>query len=169
MSADITLPEIQEFIAGFWYHYDQGHVSGKVNVHEEGNFPLRERSLWREEAAIQRLSAAAGHGLQKPIAVAGSESPDSDLPPVPQRLDGFILCYFHAVSPFCVVIIATRCALRVRTLARAFIYAINLYGPACDQTFQTSPSTIGIYPDCVLTTSRLIADTVQKLLAAHGE
>ncbi len=25
MSDEITLPEIQEFIAGFWYHYDQGH------------------------------------------------------------------------------------------------------------------------------------------------
>jgi hypothetical protein len=25
MSTDITLPELQEFIAGFWYHYDQAH------------------------------------------------------------------------------------------------------------------------------------------------
>ncbi len=25
MSNDITLSEVQEFIAGFWYHYDQGH------------------------------------------------------------------------------------------------------------------------------------------------
>ncbi|MHA3020652.1 polyketide cyclase [Mycobacterium sp. BMJ-28] len=25
MSNEITLPEVQEFIAGFWYHYDQGH------------------------------------------------------------------------------------------------------------------------------------------------
>ncbi|HEX2285322.1 MAG TPA: nuclear transport factor 2 family protein [Mycobacterium sp.] len=25
MSNDIALAEIQEFIAGFWYHYDQGH------------------------------------------------------------------------------------------------------------------------------------------------
>ncbi|WNG89143.1 polyketide cyclase [Mycobacterium sp. ITM-2016-00317] len=24
MTNEITLPEIQEFIAGFWYHYDQG-------------------------------------------------------------------------------------------------------------------------------------------------
>lgn len=25
MSNEITLPELQEFIAGFWYHYDEGH------------------------------------------------------------------------------------------------------------------------------------------------
>ena len=25
MSNEITLSEVQEFIAGFWYHYDQGH------------------------------------------------------------------------------------------------------------------------------------------------
>lgn len=25
MSADITLPELQEFVAGFWYHYDEAH------------------------------------------------------------------------------------------------------------------------------------------------
>lgn len=25
MTNEITLPEIQEFVAGFWYHYDQGH------------------------------------------------------------------------------------------------------------------------------------------------
>src|SRR6185437_14423685 len=25
MSTDITLAEIQEFIAGFWYHYDEAH------------------------------------------------------------------------------------------------------------------------------------------------
>jgi hypothetical protein len=25
MSNDITLPELQEFIAGFWYHYDEAH------------------------------------------------------------------------------------------------------------------------------------------------
>lgn len=25
MAYDITLPELQEFIAGFWYHYDEAH------------------------------------------------------------------------------------------------------------------------------------------------
>ena len=25
MSGDITLPELQEFIAAFWYHYDEAH------------------------------------------------------------------------------------------------------------------------------------------------
>jgi hypothetical protein len=27
MSNEITLSEVQEFIAGFWYHYDQGHFA----------------------------------------------------------------------------------------------------------------------------------------------
>ncbi|MEO3756879.1 polyketide cyclase [Mycobacterium sp. B14F4] len=27
MSNEITLSEVQEFIAGFWYHYDQGHFT----------------------------------------------------------------------------------------------------------------------------------------------
>jgi hypothetical protein len=25
MTNDVTLPELQEFIAGFWYHYDEAH------------------------------------------------------------------------------------------------------------------------------------------------
>ena len=25
MTNDITLSELQEFIAGFWYHYDEAH------------------------------------------------------------------------------------------------------------------------------------------------
>lgn len=25
MSDDITLPELQEFIGAFWYHYDEAH------------------------------------------------------------------------------------------------------------------------------------------------
>lgn len=25
MSNDITLPELQDFVAGFWYHYDEAH------------------------------------------------------------------------------------------------------------------------------------------------
>src|SRR5580693_9056874 len=25
MSIEITLPELQEFVAGFWYHYDEAH------------------------------------------------------------------------------------------------------------------------------------------------
>ncbi len=38
MANDITLPELQEFIAGFWYHYDEAHydemaASYADNVH----------------------------------------------------------------------------------------------------------------------------------------
>jgi hypothetical protein len=38
MSNDIALPELQEFIAGFWYHYDEAHydelaASYAVDVH----------------------------------------------------------------------------------------------------------------------------------------
>ena len=52
MSDDITLPELQDFIAGFWYHYDEAHydelaVRYSENVHyvsrsESGASPFEE-------------------------------------------------------------------------------------------------------------------------------
>jgi hypothetical protein len=45
MSADITLPEIQEFIAGFWYHYDQGHFDElAVRIADEMQYLSRSES-----------------------------------------------------------------------------------------------------------------------------
>ena len=33
MSNDITLSEVQEFIAGFWYHYDEAHFDEMAAPH----------------------------------------------------------------------------------------------------------------------------------------
>ncbi|MFZ0718187.1 nuclear transport factor 2 family protein [Mycobacterium sp.] len=35
MSHDITLPELQEFIAGFWYHYDEAHDDDLAASYDE--------------------------------------------------------------------------------------------------------------------------------------
>lgn len=35
MSTDITLPELQEFIASFWYHYDEAHYDELRNSYAE--------------------------------------------------------------------------------------------------------------------------------------
>ena len=46
MSNDITLSEVQEFIAGFWYHYDQGHF-------DEDRFCLRPATDITDTRCIQ--------------------------------------------------------------------------------------------------------------------
>jgi SnoaL-like protein len=35
MANDITLPELQEFIAGFWYHYDEAHYDEMAAAYAE--------------------------------------------------------------------------------------------------------------------------------------
>ncbi|OBG34040.1 nuclear transport factor 2 family protein [Mycobacterium sp. E3198] len=35
MATDITLPELQEFIAGFWYHYDEAHYDEMAAAYAE--------------------------------------------------------------------------------------------------------------------------------------
>jgi hypothetical protein len=45
MSTEITLPEIQEFIAGFWYHYDQGQFDElAVRIADEMKYLSRSES-----------------------------------------------------------------------------------------------------------------------------
>ena len=44
MSNEITLSEVQEFIAGFWYHYDQGHFDElAVRIGDEMDYLSRSR------------------------------------------------------------------------------------------------------------------------------
>jgi hypothetical protein len=60
MSADITLPEIQEFIAGFWYHYDQGHFDElAVRIADEMEYLSRSES---GSCPFEDLLAAELHG-----------------------------------------------------------------------------------------------------------
>jgi hypothetical protein len=45
VSNDITLAELQEFIAGFWYHYDQGHFDElAVRIGDEMEYLSRSES-----------------------------------------------------------------------------------------------------------------------------
>lgn len=45
MSNEITLSEVQEFIAGFWYHYDQGHFGElETRIGEEMTYLSRSDS-----------------------------------------------------------------------------------------------------------------------------
>lgn len=45
MSNEITLPEVQEFIAGFWYHYDEGHFDElRSHIGEEMQYLSRSLS-----------------------------------------------------------------------------------------------------------------------------
>jgi hypothetical protein len=45
MSNDITLSEVQEFIASFWYHYDQGHFEElAVRIGDEMEYLSRSES-----------------------------------------------------------------------------------------------------------------------------
>jgi hypothetical protein len=76
MSNDITLSELQEFIAGFWYHYDEAHYAELAaryaeDVHyvsrsDSGSSPFEELMspvLRGRDAAIQWLS---DHRQQSP-------------------------------------------------------------------------------------------------------
>ena len=77
MSNDITLPELQEFIAGFWYHYDQAHYDELAaryaeDVHyvsrsDSGTSPFEELmspELHGREAVMEWLSE---HREQSPF------------------------------------------------------------------------------------------------------
>ncbi|GAY16788.1 polyketide cyclase [Mycobacterium sp. shizuoka-1] len=60
MSTEITLPEVQEFVAGFWYHYDQGHF-GEVDarIGDEMRYVSRSDS---GNCPFEHLLAADLHG-----------------------------------------------------------------------------------------------------------
>jgi hypothetical protein len=60
MSDEITLPEVQEFIAAFWFHYDQGHFEELgARLGEEMEYLSRSDS---GNCAFEELLAAELHG-----------------------------------------------------------------------------------------------------------
>lgn len=60
MSNEITLSEIQEFIAGFWYHYDQGHFAElETRIGDEMEYLSRSDS---GNCPFEELLAAELHG-----------------------------------------------------------------------------------------------------------
>jgi hypothetical protein len=60
MSNEITLSEVQEFLAAFWYHYDQGHFGElEARIGEEMEYLSRSES---GDCPFEHLLAAELHG-----------------------------------------------------------------------------------------------------------
>jgi hypothetical protein len=66
MSNEITLSEIQEFIAAFWYHYDQGHFAElAARIGDEMEYLSRSDS---GDCPFEELLAAELHGGAETLA-----------------------------------------------------------------------------------------------------
>jgi len=65
---------------------DQGDVIGKVDIHEVGDFLLREAAFDHEEAALQRLRTGAADRRQHVILVVRPQRTDLDVTAVTQAL-----------------------------------------------------------------------------------
>ena len=66
MSNDVTLSEIQEFIAGFWFHYDQGHFDElAARIGDEMEYLSRSDS---GHCPFEDLLAAELHGGAETLA-----------------------------------------------------------------------------------------------------
>lgn len=66
MSNEITLPEVAEFIAEFWYHYDQGHFEELASrIGDEMEYLSRSDS---GNCPFEELLAAELHGGEQTLA-----------------------------------------------------------------------------------------------------
>lgn len=66
MSNEISLAEVQEFIAGFWFHYDQGHFDElAVRIGDEMEYLSRSDS---GNCPFEELLAAELHGGAETLA-----------------------------------------------------------------------------------------------------
>lgn len=66
MSDAVTLTEVQEFIAGFWYHYDQGHFDElATRIGDEMEYLSRSDS---GQCPFEDLLAAELHGGAETLA-----------------------------------------------------------------------------------------------------
>ena len=76
MSNEITLSEVQEFIAGFWYHYDQGHFDELavrigdemeyVSRSDSGNCPFEELLAAELLGGAETLTWLTAHRNENP-------------------------------------------------------------------------------------------------------
>jgi len=76
MNNEITLSEVQEFIAGFWYHYDQGHFHELgarfgdeieyVSRSESGNCPFENLLAAELHGGAQTLEWMIAHRNENP-------------------------------------------------------------------------------------------------------
>jgi hypothetical protein len=65
MSNEITLPDVQEFLAGFWYHYDQGHFDElAARIGDEMEYLSRSDS---GNCPFEHLLAAELHGKDETL------------------------------------------------------------------------------------------------------
>ncbi|WP_167102819.1 polyketide cyclase [Mycobacterium sp. DL592] len=87
MSNDITLAEVQEFIAGFWYHYDQGHFDEVgVRLGQEMEYLSRSDS---GNCPFEHLLAAELHGKAETLAWLTAHRNENPYP-----------CRHHATNVF---------------------------------------------------------------------
>jgi len=76
MNNEITLSEVQEFIAGFWYHYDQGHFDELgarigdemeyLSRSESGNCPFENLLAAELRGGAQTLEWLIAHRNENP-------------------------------------------------------------------------------------------------------
>ena len=76
MSNEITLAEVQEFIAGFWYHYDQGHFAELaarigdemeyISRSDSGNCPFEDLLAAELHGGAQTLAWLTQHRNENP-------------------------------------------------------------------------------------------------------
>src|SRR6478672_4440681 len=76
MSNEITLAEVQECIAGFWYHYDQGHFEelavriddemAYVSRSDSGNCPFEDLLAAELHGGAQTLAWLTQHRNENP-------------------------------------------------------------------------------------------------------
>lgn len=78
MSNDITLSEIQEFIAGFWFHYDQGNFDElRVRIADEMEYLSRSDS---GNCPFEELLAAELHGGAETLAWLSAHRDENPYP-----------------------------------------------------------------------------------------
>jgi hypothetical protein len=76
MSNEISLPEVQEFVAGFWFHYDQGHfdelatrIGGEMEYlsrSDSGACPFEELLAAELHGGADTLAWLTAHRLENP-------------------------------------------------------------------------------------------------------
>src|SRR5688572_29611177 len=76
LNDDVTSATDNHWSSTFLYHYDQGHVSDKVDVHEEGNFPLLKVAPHGKETAVEGLGTGTANGGDLVGPVVRSEGTD---------------------------------------------------------------------------------------------
>lgn len=76
MRNEITLPEVQEFIAGFWFHYDQGHFDEVgallgdemeyLSRSDSGNCPFEDLLAAELHGKVETLTWLIAHRNENP-------------------------------------------------------------------------------------------------------